>query len=496
MDQVEDQVKCQVKCTKEKTCCFTWVAWTAVRLIVFVLAILVICYYVHNSGVEIVNDKIRLVLYTSKNDNGTDLNITNAKSVIPTNFIPYASTIFIIHGFQSDINDEKGVIKQVKDAYMERGDYNVIGVCWGSYAKKFNYKGVQANVKNVALKVMKFIKEIVEDPSIDLTVQHITLVGHSLGAHIAGIVGKHTKFCGVDKKHEKIPVIVGLDPAGPRFSIRDPLDRLDKSDADYVEVIHTSICSHGIYYYVKAATTLLCPFYNMKPLGIIEPIGTTDFYPNYGEQQTGCSNPFSDISGICEHSKAYELFAESLKKRSNYEAKECNGTYKDAIEKHNCISVSGTFTYHGDPRDRKNLTGIYYFQTPDDSRLLKFAYGVLVCLLYVLLTFPILYILNGCIFLVLKCCRHSNSPKTVYDWFCCKGWKCRKRKFDKVGSCEPKTPCCCFCYPCYPFDKTYLNSCLIGDEVIDENEKIKANKNAMAVPELLQGEDTQKMSHS
>lgn len=69
----------------------------------------------------------------------------------------------------------------------------------------------------------------------------------------------------------KIGRITGLDPAGPLFEtatgLIDPDFRLDSTDAQFVDVIHTS--ANGF--------------------GIIAPIGHADFYPNGIFPQPGCS---------------------------------------------------------------------------------------------------------------------------------------------------------------------------------------------------------------
>ena len=64
-----------------------------------------------------------------------------------------------------------------------------------------------------------------------------------------------------------------MDPAGPLFEGYDTSVRLDKSDANYVDVIH----SNGEAIYVGG-------------FGIAEPIGHVYFYPNGGRAQRGCSN--------------------------------------------------------------------------------------------------------------------------------------------------------------------------------------------------------------
>lgn len=59
------------------------------------------------------------------------------------------------------------------------------------------------------------------------------LIGHSLGAQIAGSAGKRLKPV-------KVNTIFALDPAGPKFRHRGTEFRIDPSDAKYVESMHTS----------------------------------------------------------------------------------------------------------------------------------------------------------------------------------------------------------------------------------------------------------------
>lgn len=37
-----------------------------------------------------------------------------------------------------------------------------------------------------------------------------------------------------------------MNPAGPLFDVNNPAERLDASDAEYVEVIHTEMNTFGI----------------------------------------------------------------------------------------------------------------------------------------------------------------------------------------------------------------------------------------------------------
>lgn len=67
--------------------------------------------------------------------------------------------------------------------------------------------------------------------------------------------------------------VAGLDPAGPLFESQDPRARLDSSDADFVDVIHSN------------GENLI-----LGGLGSSQPMGHVDFYPNGGRMQKGCSH--------------------------------------------------------------------------------------------------------------------------------------------------------------------------------------------------------------
>jgi hypothetical protein len=73
--------------------------------------------------------------------------------------------------------------------------------------------------------------------------------------------------------NNRLSRISGLDPAGPFFSGKDIAVRLDKSDADFVDVIHSN---------TELALGL--------GLGMAEESGHIDFYANGGEGQPGCPN--------------------------------------------------------------------------------------------------------------------------------------------------------------------------------------------------------------
>lgn len=113
----------------------------------------------------------------------------------------------------------------VRDAFLRSHDVNVFVVDWSSIAGQSYSNAVQA-VEDIGGFVGQFAKLL--ENSYELKLSNVKVVGHSLGAHIAGCVGSALSG--------KASVITGLDPAGPSFSEGNIKNRLDKSDAQFVEV--------------------------------------------------------------------------------------------------------------------------------------------------------------------------------------------------------------------------------------------------------------------
>lgn len=75
-----------------------------------------------------------------------------------------------------------------------------------------------------------------------------------MGAHICGEAGRtFTRYT-----NRSLSRITGLDPARPCFNEGERLNGLQRGDAEFVDIIHT----------------------NSGILGMKEPIGDIDFYPN------------------------------------------------------------------------------------------------------------------------------------------------------------------------------------------------------------------------
>lgn len=164
---------------------------------------------------------------------------------------------------------EAAVNQLNRAAYLSVGNFNVIVVDW-SLGANGDYVLTRTNVPSAGAVVAAFIDFLHQHGGLRLT--DLTVVGHSLGAHIAGMAGKKiTKGT--------IQNIVGLDPALPLFPLLLSADRLDATDAKYVQIVSTDAWHAG---------------YGL-------PIGHASFYPNWGSNQNRC-----DGDDGCSHGRAVE----------------------------------------------------------------------------------------------------------------------------------------------------------------------------------------------
>lgn len=162
-------------------------------------------------------------------------------------------TKLLIHGYTSNRNHVS--LQPLKNAYLIKGTDNLLIADWRNIAILF-YNIPRGCVGRVGRTLGKQLKIFMIKMNIDPSNVHI--LGHSLGAHIAGNLGKYMKG--------KIGRITALDPAGVLFREQDE-DAVKKTDAIFVDAIHTGGDS----------------------LGELITRSTVDFFPNRGlGNQPGC----------------------------------------------------------------------------------------------------------------------------------------------------------------------------------------------------------------
>lgn len=234
-------------------------------------------------------------------------------------------TRVVIHGFWNSHNSR--INKALKKAYMENYDVNLIIVNYSRVSRDSCYKIARNRLDLIGRKIANFLDIVLGDDAFQW--KNLVLVGHSLGSHTSGIVGRNVR-------KGKVGAIIALDPAAPGFESKHTPSRLRPDDAEYTQCIHT----------------------NGDSLGLMEPICQTDFYPNFGKEQPGCII----LADLCSHSRAWKFFAESLTR--DFTAYECE-SMQEILDQTPC---NGTSIIMGETyiEAKINRTGVFYLTTNDE----------------------------------------------------------------------------------------------------------------------------------
>uniref|UniRef100_A0A1A8R4G4 Phospholipase A1 member A n=1 Tax=Nothobranchius pienaari TaxID=704102 RepID=A0A1A8R4G4_9TELE len=212
-------------------------------------------------------------------------------------------TKVIIHGYRP-LGSNASWLTELAQALLRAQDVNVLVVDW-LYGASSAYNVVVENYKEVALQISVLINQLQKHGS---KPESFHFIGVSLGAHVAGFVG--TLFGGT------IGRITGLDPAGPMFKGADTYDRLDPSDAQFVDAIHT----------------------DSDYFGISIPVGHVDYFLNGGQDQNGCARSrFATMFGyvICDHMRALHVYVSALNGSCTLTGIPCS-SYEDFL-KGSCV---------------------------------------------------------------------------------------------------------------------------------------------------------------
>ncbi|KAM4636850.1 pancreatic triacylglycerol lipase-like isoform 1-T2 [Discoglossus pictus] len=244
----------------------------------------------------------RFLLFTRQNlNNFQDINAINPSTISASNFKTSRKTRFIIHGY-IDKGEENWLTDMCK-TMLQVEDINCFAIDWVGGSRTL-YTQAANNIRVVGAEVAYFIDTL--SNNFGYSPSNVHVIGHSLGAHAAGEVGKRKR--GIKR-------ITGLDPAEPYFQGTPIEVRLDPSDAAFVDAIHTDAA----------------PVIPNLGFGMSHAVGHVDFYPNGGEEMPGCRkniiSQIVDIDGIwqgtrdfaaCNHLRSYKYYTDSILKRDGF----------------------------------------------------------------------------------------------------------------------------------------------------------------------------------
>ncbi|XP_076241682.1 phospholipase A1-like [Calliopsis andreniformis] len=226
---------------------------------------------------------ISFVAYTRNQPNGQVVNIDD-KDIFFCKDGPTKPLGILIHGFVTEVNNSDFL--NLVNTWLHKEDRIILNVNWDqaacagglSIVNTFAYESAVLNVPSVGELVAKFVTRLVNQ--CDVKVNETVVMGHSLGAHVSGFAGKAIQ----QLTQQKFKMIVGLDPAGPSFWTKGCDHRLCITDANFVQVYHTS-----------------------ADYGRLQPIGDVDLYFHGGIVQPKCITQIA-----CSHNRAVTYAANSI----------------------------------------------------------------------------------------------------------------------------------------------------------------------------------------
>ncbi|CAH2245171.1 jg16741 [Pararge aegeria aegeria] len=177
-------------------------------------------------------------------------------------------------------------------------------------------------------------KMLIQLTNSGLDPKRLEIVGLSLGGQTASFIAKNYR----DLTNVTVARITGLDPAGPCFRNLGPDDRIDKTDADFVDIIGT----------------------NIDGFGMAAPVGHVNFYVNGGEYQPG-QILWDFCTVLCSHIRSHTLWMTALINPYKFVAVQCDSV-QQARDKE-CFDREPLVTNVMGLEVDKNKEGIFYLAT-------------------------------------------------------------------------------------------------------------------------------------
>ncbi|KAK9310005.1 hypothetical protein QLX08_000488 [Tetragonisca angustula] len=257
-------------------------------------------------------------LYTRNNtSNYQQLNVNDENTLRNSNFNVSKNTAIYVHGWMSDYLTGTGV----REAILQVCDCNVILLNWATIAHgPYIWSSDRAGI------IAEYVAQMIDFLHAEgMDVSRLTIIGHSLGAHIAGLSSFFAK--------NKANFVVGLDPSQPNFLRAGVGTRLSSGDGNYVQVLHTDAGAAGL---------------NVS-------VGDIDFWANNGQTQNGCNI----LDNNCSHGRALDYYIESVNGTTEFIGTACDN-YND-FTRGNC--ANNPTAVMGGIIPQTNLRGNFYFTT-------------------------------------------------------------------------------------------------------------------------------------
>ncbi|KAB1283099.1 Phospholipase A1 member A [Camelus dromedarius] len=200
--------------------------------------------------------RVQFLLFTMSDPSCGQL-VEESSDIQNTGFNATLETKLVIHGFRA-LGTKPSWIDKFIGALLQATDANVVAVDW-VYGSTGVYFSAVENVVKLGLEISRFLSKLlvgVEElrvssgclwgrGALGVSQSSVHIIGVSLGAHVAGMVGHFYKgqlgriTGNLRRKAPDMSVLAGLDPAGPEYTRASLEERLDAGDALFVEAIHT-----------------------------------------------------------------------------------------------------------------------------------------------------------------------------------------------------------------------------------------------------------------
>lgn len=301
-------------------------------------------------------------------------------------FDPNYDTKIIIHGYVDTYNAQWE--RDISSKLIENDSgTNVIRIDWKDAGQNVDYSQSATDTQVVAAQIVCLIKQFYQH-DLEKIATNLHCIGHSLGAQTCGYVGQYLNINSVNfiaNSETWVPLnlarITGLDPAEPYFGYAPKEVALDETDAIFVDIIH----SDTMHFRTHAISKHITPY----GMGVVEPVGHVDFYPNNGTEHPGCDSKAVRMLGIeglmdgtrdfvaCNHCRSIKFFIESLNQNEKTKLQRCpftafNCNYQD-LQYGTCLDcgINGQNCLHLGPDSIKTYNQFFPKNSKHNSFVLK-----------------------------------------------------------------------------------------------------------------------------